>query len=59
MTKHKLEMTPIMALSVFAIFAMMPILFAISNSSVKTDVSNAQEPTVVISTPTPEPTPGN
>lgn len=55
--KNNLELTPLMTLSALAIFAMMPIMFSLTNSQQKARASKAAEPEVVVVTPTPEESP--
>lgn len=55
--KVNLEMTPLMTLSAMAIFAMMPILISMVNNQDRIRTSEAAEPVVVVSTPTPTSSP--
>jgi len=59
--KNDLSVTPLMALSMMAIFALMPIMFGLANSRVKQNKSYAKYEPVSQTNPTPTPTtePGN
>ncbi|OGM74253.1 hypothetical protein A2382_03855 [Candidatus Woesebacteria bacterium RIFOXYB1_FULL_38_16] len=55
-TKHTLEATPLMMLSMLTIFMMMPTLFSIANQKNKIDTGLAAEKELTPQTATPMPT---
>jgi len=58
-TSNRLQMTPLMALSILAIFAMMVPLFSLANNNrqQKVNTSMAAEKQMVVVTPSPSPFP--
>lgn len=56
--KAKFEVTPIMSLSILALFALMIPVFSTFNTQKTVRRSSAAAP-IVVTTPTPSPTPAN
>jgi hypothetical protein len=55
--KHNMEVTPIMGLSIMAIFAMMIPIYTIAGADQKTNTTKASQQMVLEATPTMSPTP--